>query len=221
MNQASHDPMTPWRLAVMLVASTLAAGCSTQVKVSELDQNKLAPGTSIDGIPFRGVERYEIALYRRTDKGYKQVEADKTVANLANLDRLYLLQMQGQPLSQGTVLVKLRSDGTLEKVSVDSKSVGPETLSAIGKGIKDLEDAKVTREKAEADAPSSDEDKRLAALEALQAAELAALELDALQSSATAVQRRTAEQKLTKARLTANQKARRANLSLPFQDAGT
>lgn len=225
--------MSPFRVArhiLSVVASmsiVLLVGCSTQVRVAELPQD-LAPGAAVDGLPFRARERYQIVLYRLVEGRYEPVEIKETTASLANQDHLYVLRVKGSPLSDGTVTVKLRGDNTMEKLKIESKSKGQDALNAVSTGIKDLADARATKAKGESDAltatksgTAADEDSRVAALDAQQAAELAGLELDALPSDSTALQRKAAEQKLVKAKVVANQKARRAGLPMPFPDAGS
>lgn len=211
---------------VAMGAVSVLSGCSTQVQVSPLAQD-LGPNEVVNGLPFRSRERYQVTLYRRDGLTYQPVEATAQTASLANLDALYVLRIKGAALSDGTVVVKMRTDNTLESVNVKSTSKGPEALTALGKGIKDLADAEATRDKdaatktkaAEADVISS-EDSRLAALEARQAADLAGVELAELPATATQAQRTGAEQKFVKLKLVANQKARRAGLQPPFPDAG-
>ena len=80
-------------------------------------------------------------------------------------------------------------------------------------------DASTKTKASEVEAVSS-EDSRLAALEAKQAADLAGVEFAELPATATQAQRTSAEQKIVKLKLVANQKARRAGLQPPFADAG-
>lgn len=209
-------------LAFTLLAGT--TGCSTQVRVSPLEA---ADDPVVNGLPFRSRERYQIKLYRLDGLTYQPVETKQQTATLASLSAIYVLRVDGSALSDGTVTVKMRSDNTLESVKVESKSKGQEALAAVGKGIKDLADAGATREKdastkaAAAEATVvSDEDSRLAALGAKQAADLAVAELADLPATATQSQRTAAEQKIIKLRLVANQAARRAGLQAPFPDAG-
>lgn len=220
--------MTTNAKAALLAAGAVSvlSGCSTQIQVSPLAQD-LKPNEVVNGLPFRSRERYQVTLYRRDGLTYQPVETKKQTASLANLEALYVLRVKGAALSDGTVVVKMRTDNTLESVSVKSTSKGPEALTALGKGIKDLADAEATRDKdastkakaSEAEAVSS-EDSRLAALEAKQAADLAGVELAELPATATQAQRTAAEQKVVKLKLVANQKARRAGLQPPFADAG-
>lgn len=202
------------------------SGCSTQVQVSPLKPG-LAENSAVDGLPFRARERYQVTLYRLEGLAYQPVETKQRTASLANLEALYVLRVKGGALSDGTVTVKMRTDNTLESVKVESKSKGQEALSALGKGIKDLADAEATRDKdaatkvktAETEVVSS-EDSRLAALDAKQAADLAAVELSELPANSSQAQRTAAEQKVVKLKLVANQKARRAGLQPPFPDSG-
>lgn len=68
-------------LATCCAAMLLAAGCSTQVRVHPLE-NRLESGSDVDGLPFRAMRRYKIALYRLVDGKYVQVQADKGTASL-------------------------------------------------------------------------------------------------------------------------------------------
>lgn len=214
--------------ALLLCAALIAmAGCSTQVKVSNLTREQQTPGARVDGIPFRVAERFELLLYEKVDGKYVQREVTQTLDTFADPDRLYLLSLQGMPLSQGTVTLKINPDGTLARLKVASTSKGQDALTEVGAGLKKIAEADAAREKADAThvtaaetAVSSEEDRRVAALQAQHEAELAALELDALPPTATAVVRRAAEQKVAKLRVVANQRARRAALPLPFPDAG-
>lgn len=212
---------------VVLGLLVLMPGCSTQVNVTQLDQNQAA-NSEVNGLPFRSRERYQVKLYRRDGLTYRPVETKEQTASLANLDVLYALHVKGSAFSDGTVTVKMRSDNTLEAVTVKSTSKGPEALMAAGKGIKDLADAEATREKAavtqakaaEAEVVSS-EDSRRDAVEAKLAADLASVEYAELSVTATQTQRTTIEQKVVKLKLIANQKARRAGLQPPFIDGGS
>jgi hypothetical protein len=215
--------------SIALMAMTLVAtlpGCSTQVQVSALSSD-LKDNEAVNGLPFRSRERYSIKLYRLQGGTYEAVETKEQTASLANLDVLYVLRVKGGALSDGTVTAKMRSDNTFESLKVESTSKGQEALTALGKGFKDLADAKATRDKdasdktkaAEGDVVAS-EDSRVAALDAKQATDLAAVELAELPATSTQAQRTAAEQKVVKLKLVANQKARRAGLQPPFPDAG-
>ncbi len=207
------------------VAASALCGCSTQITVKALDD--VAANAAVDGLPFRSRERYQVKLYRFDGIGYQPVDTKEQTASLANVEKLYVLGMSGSAFSDGTVTVKVRSDNTLESVSVKSTSKGQEALSALGKGIKDVNDAEATRDKDRATKSKATEaevvvgeDSRVAALEAKQAADLALVELSELSATATLAQRTAAEQKVMKLKLVANQKARRAGLQPPFAEAG-
>ena len=136
--------------------------------------------------------------------------------------------MSGSALSDGTIKIKINGDNTLSSVSVDSTSRGQEALTELGKGAKSVADAQALRDKARADSEKSaetilmgSEDARLAALDAQREAVLAQIELEALPAGTTLLDRTKAEQNVSRARLIANQKARRADQPLPFPDLGT
>lgn len=206
-------------LAAVSVAAMLLGGCSTQVRVSELD-NKLTAGSEVNGLPFRAMRRYKVALFRLSGGSYEQVEPDKGVT-LPDPDRLYVLKMAGQPLSDDTVTVTLNDDGTIKKLVVDVKGKDKEALDGLAKAIGDADAARTARRTAAETETTSGEAARLAAQKAKLDADLAEVELSALPADATAVARKTAENKLANARLDANQKARKAGLPLPFSDVGT
>lgn len=210
-----------------LAALVLASGCSTTVSVENLSPN-LAPASKVDGIPFRAKERYRVRLYKLEGGKYQEVEVKETFATLANQDQLYVLKMKGSPLSDGTVKVKINADSTLSFVSVDSTSRGQDVLTELGKGAKSIAAAEAARDTARSTADKTaetgvvaTEDSHIAALDAQRDALLAQLELEALAVGASPLDRAKAEQKLIRARVLANQKARRAELPLPYPDAGT
>jgi hypothetical protein len=196
------------------------AGCSSQIRVSQID-NKLEAGTTVDGVPFRAVRRYKLALYRLVDGKYESIAADKGAADLPDPDRLYVLQMRGMPLSDDSVIIKIRDDGTLMQLVVDAKGKGKEAADTLTKALGEVDTARTTRNTTTETATTAGEAARLAALKARLDAEEAAEELAALPLNATAVARKTAENKVARLRLEANQKARKAGLPLPFPDVGT
>jgi len=210
-----------------LAALVLVSGCSTTVSVENLSSN-LAPASKVDGIPFRAKERYRVRLYKLEGGTYQEVEVKETFATLANQDQLYVLKMKGAPLSDGTVKVKINADSTLSAVSVDSTSRGQDVLTEFGKDAKSIAAAEVARETARSTTDKTaetaivaTEDSHITALDAQRDALLAQLELEALAIGASPLDRAKAEQKLIRARVLANQKARRAELPLPYPDAGT
>lgn len=205
----------------------LAGGCSTTVNVENLSPT-LAPTSKVDGIPFRAKERYQVKLYKLDGGKYVPVEIKESLVTLANQNQLYVLRMKGSPLSDGTVKVKINPDSTLSFVSVDSTSRGQDILTELGKGAKSIATAQDARDTALATADKNaetglvaTEDSRIAAIDAQRDAILAQLELEALSEGASALDRTKAEHKVIRARVVANQKARRAELPLPFPDAGT
>jgi len=207
-------------LAAACTAIWLLGGCSTQVRVSQLD-NALKAGSDVDGLPFRAMRRYKVALYRLVDGKYAEIQADKGAATIPDPDRLYVLRLTGAPLSDDTVTVTLNEDSTIKKLTVDVKGKEKEAADALAKAIGDVDAARTSRDTAAETSIATGEASRLAAQKARLDADLAQLELEALPADATAVTRRTAENKVANARLEANQKARKAGLPLPFSDAGT
>ena len=197
-------------------------GCSTQVKVAPLSID-LAAGEKVDGIPFRMPMRYSLKLYELVDGKYKATEVTPSTDTFADMTKLYKLQVEGKALSQGAITFKLNPDGTPSTLKVVSTSKGQDILSELGTSYKNVAVAKAALEKskstmqttAETDLAST-EDRELAALVARQDADLAVVKLNSLSASTTAADRKSAEQAVEKARLIANQKARRAGLPPPF-----
>lgn len=215
-----------WMTVAALAAAAITSACSTKVRVEEISSD-LAAGSQVDGIPFRTKERYRLALYKLVGDKYVQIPTKETVATLANQEHLYLLRLQGSPLSKSTLKVKVNPDNTLSFINVESASKGEEVLTELGASAKAVADAQVARRKAREDAGTatetkleSGEDARLNALDAQRDAAFAQIELDALQESASLMDRTKAELKLLRARVYANQVARRARIPLPFPDAG-
>ena len=203
------------------------AGCSTNIRVNEIDK-VAAPNTIVNGIPFRMKERYRISLYKLDGAKYQSIETSENYATLPNLEHVYILKLNSSALADGTLTFKLNPDNTLLKVKVESTSKLPEFITAAGKAKKSIADAESAKSKSEATNKAAEEtdviakeDGRLAAFDAEQTAALASVELDALPPTASALDRTKAEQKLSRARVLANQKARRAGLALPFPDVGT
>lgn len=221
MSKAENILRTIALVAACLVA-TLAGGCSSQVRVSELD-NDLKAGSDVNGLPFRAMRRYKVALYRLAPNGkYEQVQADKGAATLPDPERLYVLQIKGQPLSDDTVTVTLNPDSTIKKLVVDVKGKDKDALDAVTKAIGDVDAAHTAKETAAETSTTTGEAARLAAQKARLDAEMAVLELAALPADATPVARKTVENKVANLKLEANQKARKAGISpLPFPDVGT
>ena len=212
-------------LAPALALASALQGCATQVSVKQIDVD-LAAGSPVNGIPFRVPARFALDLYALNKDGkYDKLDTTTTVDTLADTSRLYLLQVDGQPLSQGTVTFKLNTDATIDTLKVVSSNKAPEALAELGAGIKSVTEAQAASKKADAanktsaeTAEAGKEDRIVAALQARNDAEIAALELEALPATATAVQHMAAVQKVEKLRLLANQMARRADQSAPFAD---
>lgn len=199
-----------------------SSGCSTKVEVSSLNPN-LKADEVVDGLPFRARERYQIKLYRFNGLEYEPAVTKDQTASLANLDQLYVLRVNGSPISDGEVTVKLRSDNTLESVKVVSKSRGQEALTAFGKGDRNLEDAEATRDKGAEAKDEADESERVAsedrtivALSAKHAYFEALDRVAALPESATRLERTEAEHLVEKTRMIANNKARQAGLQANY-----
>ena len=204
-------------------AAIAMTGCSTTAQVTEL-ANKPETGTAVNGLPFRAKQRYKVTLYRLEDNNkYAEVEQKQHYANLADLNKLYVLKLDGSMLSDGTLNFKITPDNTLLNVKVSSTSKAPEAITSAGKVRKDFADASTQRA---VDASSElnaneasigkQEDAAVAALDAKNAAELAEAEQASLPPSATLVERTTAAQKVARAKVLANQKARRAGLAQPY-----
>lgn len=187
-----------------LACLALLTACSTNVKVHEIDEKTQI----VNGIPFRIAERYKLKLYKLQDDRYEQIDVDgEKHATLPNQNHVYIMRLNGSPLSNGTVKFAINSDNTLSKVTVNSSNKGADLLSAIGTARETLSTAETQAETA-----------RIAALNAQDDVAIAELELKALPSTTSELDRLKAEQKVIKAKRTANQKARVAKIALPYPD---
>lgn len=128
-------------IAIALAGTICLQGCATKVNVKEVAVD-LPAGTPVNGIPFRVPARFALEVYELTKDGkYHKLDTTTTADTLADTSRLYLLQVDGQPLSQGTVTFKLNIDSTIDTLKIVSSSKGQEALTELGAGIKSVADA--------------------------------------------------------------------------------
>lgn len=146
-----HRFISCWPLIALTTLIGGLPGCATKVSVKEIAVD-LPAGSEVNGIPFRVPARFALDVYELKDGQYKPLETTTTVDTLADPFRLYLLQIQGQPLSQGAVTFKLGTDATIDTLKIASTNKVPESLTELGAGLKKVADAEAANKKADATA---------------------------------------------------------------------
>ena len=209
---------------ILLVAFGLSlGGCSGQLTVTEIDPDAQS-GTKIDGIPFRIKERYELKLYHLNPvkgeyelvKGFggsREEGTEGTHITMANTDRLFILQFQGDALADAKPSFDLNIDGTLKEAKLEI--VGDHGLEAVTELTKQIDAFKKQRD--EANKPPGD-NLLTSALMTKHEAENAVIALQELSPDASDSERRVKRQAADLAKLKANLAARAANLPLPYPD---
>lgn len=198
---------------VLLVA--LTTGCASKLVVSEITPGE-APGTVINGLPFKVPKRYIAEIYEKKADGYKWV-ADVPVT-IADQKRLFVLGFKAQTFSTATVETLVNPDSTLSQISLTSKSTGQATLTTLGTQINALATAQQAKKTGEATSVTAASTADIAADKAKQAADLALLLYQNAQakSDTTDVDLLKAAQAARSAQLDANEKARLAGKSPYF-----
>ena len=100
----------------VILAAVAAIGliaCASELKISEIP-NDLAPGSVVNGIPFRMTKRYNAIIYEKRNDGYKEVA--RSLVTLPDPDHLYLLGFHSQLFSNSTVDLVLNADNTIQQV---------------------------------------------------------------------------------------------------------
>ncbi|HYD37373.1 MAG TPA: hypothetical protein VEA60_07155 [Allosphingosinicella sp.] len=204
-------------LTPALAAALVLAGCSSTLQVKEIG-NGVAPGTAVDGIPFRMPKRYTLKLYERTPSGYQEVHQQPVT--LADPDRLFLLGFESMPLANSTVDFKMNPDNTLQQVGLKSESKGAGALTEVGAQAAAFGKALETEETARATEATTTSTRAIAADKAWQAAEEAQLALDNLLKDASASNDAVlkARNKARSAKLDANEAARLAGRAPYYPD---
>ncbi|MCK5232936.1 MAG: hypothetical protein KAR13_21865 [Desulfobulbaceae bacterium] len=204
------------RLLILIMAAILSA-CSAEYRVVELPSDAKS-GSVVDGVPFRMTQRYKLQIYRLDPNvgGYKQV--GEIVKNLPNPEKIYVLKLNGGPLSDSTAKFKLNPDGTLQMVSVKSESKGTELIDAVGTQTKAVATALKEKKQTKEEDITTGQNLMLAALEAKQAVAIAEVKLAGLDPTVSPTERLQAEQELTLAKYKANLAFRRAGLPVPYSD---
>jgi hypothetical protein len=192
-------------------------GCASEILVSEVSPN-LAPGSQVDGIPFRVPKRFTAVLYEKSDKGY--VPVAKLPVTIADPDRLYVLNFKSQLFSNATIDITAYTDNTLQQVSLKSTSTGAAALSALGSQINSVATAQEARKKSSAAAETSSANLAITADKAKQAADLAMLQYQNLlaKPETSSEDLLKGSQKARSAQLDANEAARLANKPPYFAD---
>jgi hypothetical protein len=210
--------MTRAPVSGLAALALIATGCSAEVDVVELPPLWANPSYgAIDGIPFRVLERYELAVWQRQPGGgFRRVHQEQRSA--PDQDRLFVLRYTGMPLSSATAQIQMRADGTLALVKLtDVDTQVPEALSEVATQLTAIDTARATRETAEETEAAVGRSAKQEYYEALklaldQADVVAALPPD----DAT---RPAAERELKLRQITANFKAAAAGVDPPFPGA--
>ncbi|MEM9668651.1 MAG: hypothetical protein AAF950_06965 [Pseudomonadota bacterium] len=167
--------------------ATVLSGCSTKLDVGSISQpTSYTVSGDVDGIPFREYRTHTMHLFvfDESDKKYRLVSTFDEV--IASPDAVYYLATDSQWLSDGTLTVKPRSNGTLSTVSVSSENKTIETIDSVVGEYNKLLDAEEAID--EADRASA-----LACVEAEVALDIAQETLNALPAETTVLDRTKAE----------------------------
>ena len=214
------------RAILSIAAACLVASCSSQIVHSEISP-ALAPGSRIDGVPYRLPKRFKGTIYEKTEKGYVKLAELPSSVVIPDPDRLYVVGFRSQPLSTATLELAMNVDNTLQKVALTSSSTGAAALTAAGTGLTTIATAEQARKTAEATAASAGKTAETAAAaaainadKARQAADLAELQYQLAKANpnTTAVDLLTAEIAARSAKLDANEAARLAGRPPYFPD---
>jgi hypothetical protein len=206
-----------FRPVLVTVGILLLGGCSSKILNSEI-ANDLPAGSEVAGIPYRTPKRFIAVVYEKRTDGYKEVA--KLPVTIPDPDHLYVLGFRSQALATSTVDLVLNPDNTLQQVSLKSTSAGPAALTAVGTQLNAVAVAELARQKAAETGETTAATLAIAADKAKQAADLASLQYQLLQSSttATAEDLLKAAQKERSAKLDANEAARLAGNPPYFPD---
>lgn len=204
-----------WLSISTVLLIVLTTGCASKLVVSEITPGE-APGTVINGLPFKVPKRYIAEIYEKTADGYKWA-ADVPVT-IADQKRLFVLGFKAQTFSTATVETLVNQDSTLSQVSLTSKSTGQATLTTLGTQINALATAQQAKKTGEATSTTAASTADIAADKANQAADLALLlyQNAKAKSDTTDVDLLKAAQAARSAQLDANEKARLAGKSPYF-----
>lgn len=204
----------PYLVIVLGLAST---GCSSEIKVREINQAKIETGDTVDGIPFRKLTRYVVQIYEKgSDKKYKLVEGVKgNVQSLPDPDRLYVLQFDSGAFANANPEIAINSDSTLGQVTLKTDSQGSQAIDAVTTQIGNLKDEVEAREAAKKTALTNEDTLLNSYYEAKILAEEAELAFAALPSPTT-----VDKSKLDLVKRKANIAARDAGKLAPYPDVG-
>ena len=202
-------------LGLTLVASIY--GCSSQIIHSEISTN-LPPGSAVDGVPYRTPKRFKAVIYEKTDKGYSRLTS--LPVTIPDPDRIYVLGFRSEPFSSATLDLQVNTDNTLQQVSLKSASTAAAAITAAGTQVTAINTAEQARIKSASDAETNAAKAAVAADKAKQAADLAALQYEALlaKTTASAEEVLKAANAARSAKLDANEAARLAGKPPYFPD---
>ena len=197
------------RHLTLLFACGLLGSCATRLHVSDITEAET--GSEIGGIPFKLPEPYRVAVFQKTTNDdqevvYEEVYSDRVV--LASRSRTYAVHFDADFLSDHSLSLEINPDGTLTTSSLTSDSQADEALAALGEEFRDLEDAKLAVDNAEAANLAATEDEAdqaaVAALQAMLEVQAAEVALRALPDTADAVTVQAARARVQLAKLQAN-----------------
>jgi hypothetical protein len=219
--------------SLAFLAAGMLPGCSASLNGGSIAALPVT-GAEVNGIPYRLREQLIVEVYRMTDKGYAPV--GKQVEMLADPTRLYVLNFSGAPLSDSTLKIEQRPDGTLTAVSLSGAGKGAEMATSIAAGIDAVQaaqkaqaetaetaakaakaavEAEATKAKTAADAATQ---AQLTALETRDAVVQLQLKLDEERATLKPSQVFAAQSAIRVARLKANTAAVAAGLPIPYLD---
>lgn len=174
------------QISLLLLAIGLSA-CSTKLDVGTISH----PGAKktkghVGGLPFRENRAHSISLFAYDEKSKTYKRLSQFTEVIASPDAVYYLATDSYWLSDSTLKVTPRSDGTLNIVNITSDNKSLATVDALVSELntlRDAKDAEITADQASA----------LACVEAEVALDIAQETENALTTEATALERAKAE----------------------------
>jgi len=124
------------RQALALLAALGLAACSSTL-ISE-DLQLKAPKTpggrqTVAGIPYRVPDGFVVDVYQKTDKGYTLAKSQ--MMQLPDPSALYVMNVDGQLLSNANMKLELHKDSTISTIHLADESHAAATTMAVSNGI--------------------------------------------------------------------------------------
>lgn len=202
------------------IASIVLSGCSSKMTVTEISPDAVA-GTSVNGIPFRILKRYEAELYEKRGTKYEWIKTEPLAFTLADPHRLYVLGLEGMPFATSTLDVTFNTENnTIVQAKLVSTSKGAEAIEKAGAQLTAVTNALVAKEKLKTAEETAEANAAIAADKAFQDAEVAALEYQLLLADPNSkpLDLLKAKNKERAAKLSANELARLAGRGPYYAD---